>query len=70
MATVEEENSYYDKMAEPLEQLAAAKMVDKEAMANLAHRISTNNSTAAALLKLQEQITELACQVQSMSYTI
>ena len=68
MAKAEEDNSYYDKTAEGLEHLATATMSDKYAMENLAQGISTSNSTAKALLKLQEQITELALQVQSMSY--
>ena len=67
-ANMATDDTYYDKTAEALSELAAATMADREAMANLAQGISTNNSTAAALTKLQEQITELARQVQNLSY--
>ena len=43
------------KTVEALKQLAAAKIADREAMTNLVEHISSNKSTAAALLKLQEK---------------
>ena len=54
------EENIKDKTAEALEQLAAATIADQKAMANLAEHINQNNSTAVALVKLQEQITALS----------
>ena len=64
---VTEQEYARNKKSEALEQLATATIADWEAMSNLAHQISANNSTAEALVKLQEQITVLAQQVQDMA---
>ena len=50
---VTEDEYIRDKTAEALEQLAAATISDREAMANLAQHISSNNRTVVALVKLQ-----------------
>ena len=64
---VTEQKHVQDKKEEVLEQLAVATIADREAMDNLAQHISAKNSTAEALVKLQEQITVLAQQVQDMA---
>ena len=51
---VTEDKYFRDKTAEALKQLAAATIAGREAMVNLAHHIRSNNSSAAALVKLQE----------------